>query len=89
MDARFEIIRSPDGHSYYWRLNDHGEIFFTSGTFPTFDLAVADANAAKAALQAAVAPPGPDIVSIVQAKAVVEGASAPIVNMTSGSILDT
>lgn len=90
MDAtRFEVLRKPDASGYYWRLNDDGEITFTSADFATFDLANADAASAKATLLAAVAAPGPGIVSIVQAAAVSEAAYAPIVNMSGGAILDT
>jgi len=82
--VRFEILRDVNAGTFTWRLNDEGEIIFTSGTFATADLAIAAATAARATLQAAIVPPGPGIVSIVQTSAVLEAATASIVNLAAG-----
>jgi hypothetical protein len=82
--VRFEILRDINAGTFTWRLNDEGEILFTSAPLATVDLAIAGATAARATLVAAISPPGPDIVSIVQTSAVLEAATASIVNLSAG-----
>jgi len=83
--VRYEILRNINTGLFTWRLNDEGEIIFASATFATAALAIADATAERALVVAAIAPPGPSLVSVIQAAAIAEAAYGPIVDLSAGN----